>query len=131
DFIGRRLSALTTKNVKYGVIGVLVIAISAWNALIFFDFVKKGTEGDDIGGTGRYIESRKSEPLYTFVLVTDSFHHYYSWGDEYMWKQWMDTFKNPLHKTMVFDSFDFLSKLPPVPNFTVFTTSDVWEANRT
>ncbi|MEK7074587.1 MAG: glycosyltransferase family 39 protein, partial [Patescibacteria group bacterium] len=98
--------------------GVVFILVS--NLFIFGDYIIVGAkDGNDVGGTGRYIEARAHEPAYSFYLVSDSMHTYYSWGAEEQWKSWMKFFANPAHQVYVVPPTLFMNMLG-TPPFTVF-----------
>lgn len=51
--------------------GLIVLALVNWNLSIYGDYVRKGLEdGEEVGGTVRYVEGRKSAPRYSFLLAS-------------------------------------------------------------
>lgn len=72
------------------IVALLVALVCASNLVSFSDFVRKGfREGNDVGGTLRYVAEKKHIPGYNFYLLADTNTPYYSWGSEYQWKDWM------------------------------------------
>ncbi|MEN9223581.1 MAG: glycosyltransferase family 39 protein, partial [Thermostichus sp. BF3_bins_97] len=70
-------------------VGVILL-IGALNLGIFADFVHKGWKnGNDVAGTGRYVEARKMEPDYRFYLAASAAYPYFSWGEPYFWQSWI------------------------------------------
>jgi hypothetical protein len=61
-----------------GFLSVIVV----WNLAIAWDYVQDGRrDGDPIGTTGRYVESRQDEPGLIFYMATSTQQPYYVWGD--------------------------------------------------
>jgi len=122
--IGDRLRApLAGKSVVMAV----VITIVLWNLSIWGDFVSKGTaEGNDVGGTARYVESRNKIADYHFYLAADHQYPYYSWGEHWQWKDWLGFFTVDHQKATVLSPADFIEKLGPAP-FTVFLRDTLWK----
>ncbi len=108
--------------------GSIVAAIVVSNLFIFSAFVNKGlAEGDNVGGTARYIEARKIYPDYEFYLVANSNYGYYSWGEDWQWIAWMEVYIADNQSAQVLDPDHFLSELPRQNNFTFFMNKQLWE----
>ncbi len=79
------------------IIGVVII----WNLSIFWDFAAKGLEeGNDVGGTARYVEVKKT-PGKTFYLAANHAYPYYSWGESWQWQTWLEYFISKEQKAFV------------------------------
>ncbi len=104
-------------------IGCIFIA----NMGIFADFVAKGfLEGNDVGGTGRYIESKKSVVGYRFYIAADASYPYYSFGDASAWQSWAQFFAGENQSVAIVapNTLEYTTWERP---FTVFTSSAVWD----
>ena len=100
-----------------------VIIIILWNASIFKDFAEVGlSEGNDVGGTGRYVEERKNITNYSFYLLANKSYPYYSWGSESEWLSWIKFFTGEEQYTEVINPQKFNPALLKKP-FTVFMSN--------
>ncbi len=115
------------KSLLAGTIGAILVA----NILIFGTFVDRGlASGDNVGGTARYIEARKSIKGYKFYLASDENYPYYSWGEDWQWQAWMNVVVGSGQTAQVVDTNAFVNFLPRQNNFTVFMNSKLLEKNR-
>ena len=104
---------------------VLVVSVSLWNVGILKAVFENGLKhGQDIGGTGRYIETHKSMP-YTFYLAADGVYPYYSWNFPDGWKTWMSFFAVPGQDVEVIVPGQ-LAQMPSAGPFTVFMNRQAW-----
>lgn len=115
-----------TNLVKNSVLVGVTSLILIWNLTIFSDFIQKGLkEGNDVGGTARYVEIRKHISGYKFYLSADKTDPYYSWGDEWQWRGWIGFFAGDHQEMQVLSPDDFIVKLDQPP-FTVFMSKLLW-----
>ena len=105
---------------------VATCTIVVWNVAIFWDFAQKGfIEGDDVGGTGRYVEARAHNEQYAFYLAASKHYPYYSWGEPWQWDAWMGFFAGPSQKTTVTPPEEIFSR-PLDPPYTIFMSKAVF-----
>ena len=83
-------------------------------------------QGDDMGGTGRYVEARNDIDGYAYYLVTDADHMYFDWGVEFQWRDWLGFFVPDSQESSVVSpaTFDPARLEPP---FTVLASRKAWE----
>ena len=119
--------AAGSRSTRNALVAASVGAIGLWNVLIFSDFVGVGRRnGNDVGSTGRYIETRKNAFGYSWVLAADKANPYYSWGEAWQWKDWAGFFAGP-NQTMQVIPVSGLGTLNIPGNFTVFITNTAWQ----
>ncbi len=107
---------------------IVALVIALVNLGIYGDYVQKGfTAGNDIGGTARYVEARHDINAYTFYLLADKNHPYYSWGETSQWQTWLGFFVPPHQTAKIIPPDSFLSETLHPP-FTLFTSHEVWSA---
>lgn len=110
---------------------LMVLAIVCLNLTIFGDFVKKGwKEGNDVAGTGWFVQTRKDLPQYSFYLVADKQFPYYSWADEWQWRGWITIFASEKQNVTVLSPKDYISKLDKPP-FSLFMSDKLWLQSET
>lgn len=112
------------------VAGVLVATIGAWNLQIAADYVQAGRRhGDDIGSTGRYVESRRDVPGIRFYIAASQQQPYYVWGFPWMW---FDRLRMFAHEGQVQDVMPprQVGRLAAEPPFVVFMNRVVWDRHR-
>lgn len=125
-FRGRQRGSAGFTHAATAVCAVAIIAF--WNVSIFNDFVTLGRrDGNDVGSTARYVESRQNAPGYTWILAADKSSPYFSWGDDWQWRDWVGFFAGSTQKTIVY-SPGALASMPIPGNFTVFITNTAWRA---
>ncbi|MEN9232355.1 MAG: hypothetical protein Q6L68_15765, partial [Thermostichus sp. DG02_5_bins_236] len=105
----------------------LVLLIGAWNLAIFGDFVQEGwKKGNDVAGTGRYVEARKRDPDHQFYLAASASYPYFSWGEPLFWQSWMQFFAGREQSVTVFPPEElFTQELEPP--FSLLMNQEVWE----
>jgi len=120
--------AAGSRSTRNSLVAASVGAIAIWNVVIFSDFVGVGRRtGNDVGSTGRYIETRRNAVGYTWLLAADKANPYYSWGEAWQWKDWAGFFAGP-NQTMQVIPVSGLSSLAIPGNFTVFITNTAWQS---
>ncbi|MEK7554561.1 MAG: hypothetical protein AAB518_01060 [Patescibacteria group bacterium] len=118
-----KIRTYTMRAVTAGALLVIFIL----NFGIFGDFVAKGyTEGNDVGGTGRYVEMRAHREHYSFYLAANESFPYYSWGNAYQWKDWLGFFADSTQEVTVVDPKEIPGSLKQPP-FTVFMSDALWK----
>jgi len=126
----QKLFSNSTFSFSHVLFGFIVGAIVFWNLFIFGDFVKKGlVEGHDVGGTARYVESRKYIPNYSFYLAANQSYPYYSWEMPAAWRTWIAFFAGEDQKTEVLDPTSFVASLSNPP-FTIFMSQRLWQQSK-
>lgn len=119
--------AAGSRSTRSAIVGATVCAIALWNVVIFSDFAEAGRRsGNDVGSTGRYVESRNNANGYTWVLAADEANPYYAWGEAWQWKDWAGFFAGP-SQTMKVIPVAGLGSLDIPGNFTVFITNTAWQ----
>lgn len=126
-----RGAAPASRRMVASVIAVgAVVVIVAFNLHIFHDFVRRGAaEGNDVGGTGRLVESRKREPGHGWVLAADKASPYYSWGEAYQWQTWLGFWAGEGQSVRVVPP-DSLGAAEFVAPFTLFLSLRAWNEQR-
>lgn len=108
-----------------------ILVIFSVNLVIFADFIYEGqNKGNDVGGTGRFVEARKHISGYKFYLSADKTYPYYSWADQWQWRGWISFFAKEDQSVEVLSAFGFISRLGEIP-FTVFMSKPLWEQSKT
>jgi hypothetical protein len=105
---------------------VIVGAVAAWNIAIARDFVEEGrAAGDDIGSTGRYIESQRERPGIAFAMAASDRWPYYVWGFPHMWIDRMRMFAHPGQVSDIVLPRKAAEYRAPPP-FVLFMSGDLW-----
>jgi hypothetical protein len=108
------------------VAAVAIAAVAAWNIVIAADFVEEGrAAGDDIGSTGRYIESQRHRPGITFAMATSDRWPYYVWGFPHMWVDRMRMFARP-GQVQEIVAPSAATRYTAAPPFVLFASRDLW-----
>lgn len=116
---------------RYGspraLVGIAVAAgaaIAVWNLAIAWDYIQEGrNHGDDIGSTGRYVESHRDDPGQTFYISSDDANwRYFVWGDP---RERVRVFarETPVGATIDPNRLGSFKANPP---FVVFMRRDLW-----
>ena len=80
----------------------ILVALGSWNLSIGYDFIQRGErEGNDLGGTGRYMEDHREPADKAFYLAAGDRYPYFSWGWPSMWTEWMRMFAHDDQVTTV------------------------------
>ncbi len=108
-------------------IGAL-LAIGVWNGFIAWDYIHKGkVTGDDIGSTGRYIQSHDANPNQRFFIAADEVQwKYYDWGWPSVWEDRMRIFSASDTQVAGVIAPSTLAEFSASKPFTVFTRGDLW-----
>jgi hypothetical protein len=116
---------ISPKRVKEIIIITSVtVIIVIYNLLAYLQFVEDGiVNGDDVGGTMRYIEARRNLENYTFITVSDYLYPYYEWNSN-----WTNGMLNKEQSDYFTDSAHFMYYRPEVP-FTIFLNNELWRIN--
>jgi Tetratricopeptide repeat len=106
------------------------LAIAVWNFNIFQAFNVIGqTHGDDIGGTVRYVEARRTQPAHLFITAASPQYPYYRWDGPDTWTYRVESFLGPEQECMAFAPQD-LTTVPIEPPFTIFMNKALWAAKQ-
>ena len=100
--------------------------ITIWNISIFCDFAITGlVKGNDVGSTGRYIESRINTKNYSFYLAADYRYPYYSWGESWSWDGWLRSFTGQSQSSKIISPDNLVAEIGSLP-LTIFMNGDLW-----
>ncbi len=106
-------------------LATFLVLIVGWNFGIFSDFARKGLrEGNDVGSTARFVESRKERVGYSFYLAANQQYPYYLWGEDWQWRDWLGFFVADTQRSEVLESLNFENL--PERSFTIFMPQAVW-----
>ncbi len=104
----------------------ILAGLAGWNLSIGYDFIQRGErEGQDLGGTGRYIEDHRDPAEKGFYLAAGNRYPYFSWGWPSMWTEWMRVFAHEDQVTAVISPRSvagFRSERP----FAMFMSRQLW-----
>ena len=128
--VGTKVALFGQTPTKAMFAGLAIAGIFAANVLIFGDFVLEGRrDGHEVGSTGRFVESRKTESGHTWILAADKENLYYWWGEPYWWQGWLGFFAAPNQPVKVV-SLPTLDTLAIPGRSTVFIARAVWEKHK-
>lgn len=100
------------------------------NIFIYKDFVLKGfREGDNVGGTFRYVEKRNNLANYTFYIAANDSYLYYTWGDISRWKVWVGFAANSAQQVQYIDPIS-LGESYYNPPFSIFLNRSLFELKK-
>lgn len=105
-----------------------LLAIGTWNGFIGWDFIHSGQfYGDDIGGTGRFVQSHSGIPGERFYISADqNTLTYYVWGTPDMWRQRLQLFtRDDSQVGGVVDPI-ILPRFNAPPPFVIFMRAELW-----
>ena len=105
-----------------------VLAIGIWNGFMGWDFIHVGrVNGDDIGGTGRYVQRHSANPNERFYIAADDVEWtYYEYGTPSMWKERIRIFASNDHQVGGVIKPASLGWFNASAPFVVFTRDDLW-----
>ncbi len=130
----RRLAPLPSRLPAAAPVAIAaVLAIGIWNGFIGWDFIHVGrVSGDDIGGTGRFVERYSRNPQERFYIAADDVEwNYYEYGTPSMWKERIRIFASNDDQVGGVISPASLGRFSASAPFVVFTRDDLWsEAKR-
>lgn len=99
---------------------LLMVTIIIWNLVILKDYLIYGIKnGNDVGGTARFVEARKNIPSYSFYLVYNQNYPYYSYPGT-----WHNFFIGDKQKAETLSPENFVGSLKRP--FTVFMSKPLW-----
>jgi 4-amino-4-deoxy-L-arabinose transferase-like glycosyltransferase len=109
-----------------------LLAIGAWNGFIGWDFIRNGQSyGDDIGGTGRFIQSHNRIPGERFYISADQDSlTYYVWGTPDIWKQRLQMFTRHDGQVGGVIKPSNLAQFDVEPPFVIFMRGGLWDRVR-
>jgi hypothetical protein len=110
-----------------------LLAIGSWNGVIGWDFVHSGRfYGDDIGGTGRYVQRHDAPPNERFYVAADQGQwNYYVWGTPSIWQERIRIFARSDAQVGGVIAPRQLGRFSASPPFVVFMQSGLWSQART
>jgi 4-amino-4-deoxy-L-arabinose transferase-like glycosyltransferase len=111
----------------------VLLAIGTWNGLIGWDFIHTGqSRGDDIGGTGRFIQSHSHIPGERFYISADQDNlAYYEWGTPHIWKERLQMFTRDDSQVGGVVHPGLLPRFNVQPPFVIFMRSELWKRVKT
>jgi tetratricopeptide (TPR) repeat protein len=130
NVIANKLNAAFARRIKHLVFVCITLSSLVLNLLIYYDYAQDGaTHGDDIGGTARYLESRRDHPDHLFVLVADPDYLYfrdYSARNHY---GQVHAYISSQQDCKVLTPEDLIST-EIVPPFSIFMDGALWKLDR-
>jgi hypothetical protein len=105
-----------------------LLAIGTWNGFIGWDFIHAGqSTGDDIGGTGRFVQSHSHIPGERFYISADQDSlAYYDWGTPDIWTQRLQMFTRDDSQVGGVVDPSVLQRFDVAPPFVIFMRSELW-----
>jgi hypothetical protein len=105
-----------------------LLAIGTWNGFIGWDFIHAGQiNGDDIGGTGRFVQSHSGIPGEKFYISADQGSlAYYTWGTPEIWMQRLQLFAREDSQIGGVVDPSALPRLAANPPFVIFMRPELW-----
>jgi hypothetical protein len=105
-----------------------VVAIGLWNGVIARDYIDTGrAAGNDIGSTGRYVESHRSIPGERFYIAADETRwNYYVWGPPSMMIDRLHVFAKRDSQVGDVISPGAVGRFAAAPPFALFMRRDLW-----
>jgi len=123
-----RLLAGLSKRAAPAVAVVALLAIGTWNGFIGWDFIHAGQfYGDDIGGTGRFVQSHSGIPGEKFYISADQGSlAYYTWGTPEIWMQRLQLFARDDSQIGGVVHPQILPRFNVEPPFVIFMRPELW-----
>ncbi len=123
------------RSLRFGpalVTGAAIGVIVVWNVAISWDFVQQGRQnGEAIGSTARYVDTRKDDPGQIFYMATSAGSPYYVWGDEGTALSRIQLFANsPSQVGAAIDPVALRDFNAPAP-LSLFMRREVWQTAST
>ena len=105
-----------------------LLAIGIWNGFIGWDFIHTGQfYGDDIGGTGRFVQSHSGIPGEKFYISADQGSlNYYVWGTPEIWTQRLQLFARDDSQVAGVVDPSVLPRFAASPPFIIFMRAELW-----
>jgi 4-amino-4-deoxy-L-arabinose transferase-like glycosyltransferase len=109
-----------------------LLAIGTWNGFIGWDFIHAGQfYGDDIGGTGRFVQSHSGIPGEKFYIAADQGKlAYYVWGTPEIWMQRLQLFAREDNQIGGVVDPNLLPRFNVEPPFVIFMRPELWNRVR-
>lgn len=108
------------------IITFFILVIFLLNLNIYKEYIYAGiTNGDDIGGTARYVEARKNIETYAYYLVTSDNYPYYSWGYPEGLITRVEIFLGKNQSVKLLSSENFTDQIIQKP-FSIFLSKPLW-----
>jgi hypothetical protein len=125
---GRLVPPRARMAAPLAVAAVAVGAIGTWNGFIGWDFMHAGRfYGDDIGGTGRFVQAHSGIPGETFYIAADQgAGRYYVWGTPGIWQERLRIFADRDSQVGGVIDPSGLRQFSASPPFVIFMNSDLW-----
>ena len=116
------------RRVAPAAVAAALLAIGTWNGFIGWDFIHAGqSHGDDIGGTGRFVQSHSDIPGERFYVAADQGSlAYYTWGTPFIWTQRLQLFTRDDSQVGGVIEPDRLSRFSAEPPFVIFMRPELW-----
>jgi tetratricopeptide (TPR) repeat protein len=128
--IANKLKGAHGGRTKAFVFACVTLSIALVNLYIVHDYAVDGVaNGDDIGGTARYLEARKSEPEDLFLMSASPQYLYFNDYSVYSCLGHMLAYISPEQDAKVLAPED-LAKVTIVPPFTIFMNGELWQLNQ-
>jgi Dolichyl-phosphate-mannose-protein mannosyltransferase len=123
-----RLLAGFSKRAAPAVAVAALLAIGTWNGFIGWDFIHAGQfYGDDIGGTGRFVQSHSGIPGEKFYISADQGSlAYYTWGTPEIWMQRLQLFARDDSQIGGVVHPQILPRFNVEPPFVIFMRPELW-----
>jgi 4-amino-4-deoxy-L-arabinose transferase-like glycosyltransferase len=105
-----------------------VLAVGTWNGFIGWDFIHTGQfYGDDIGGTGRFVQAHNGIPGERFYISADEGSmNYYVWGTPDIWRQRLQLFTREDTQLGGVIPPEQLPQFSAPPPFVIFMRGELW-----
>jgi Dolichyl-phosphate-mannose-protein mannosyltransferase len=105
-----------------------LLAIGTWNGVIGWDFIHAGQfHGDDIGGTGRFVQSLSGIPGERFYIAADQGRlAYYTWGTPEIWRVRLQLFTRQDSQVGGVIDPRLLPSFNVEPPFVIFMRPELW-----
>lgn len=121
---------LRRRFVTAAVSAILIAVIAGWNIGIAADFAEVGREdGDDIGSTGRYVQSQREMPGIRFYMAASERWPYYEWGWPSIWVDRMRIFAQEGQVQPIVRP-DGLPRFRARQPFVLFLSAELWARSR-
>jgi 4-amino-4-deoxy-L-arabinose transferase-like glycosyltransferase len=122
------LAGRYSKRAAPAVAVAALLAIGTWNGFIGWDFIHAGQfYGDDIGGTGRFVQSHSDIPGERFFISADQASlNYYVWGTPEIWMQRLQLFAREDSQVAGVVDPSVLPQFNVQPPFVIFMRAELW-----
>ena len=123
-----RLVARLSRRAAPAAAVAALLAIGTWNGFIGWDFIHAGQfYGDDIGGTGRFVQSHSGIPGERFFIAADQGSlAYYTWGTPEIWTQRLQLFTRQDSQVGGVIEPTRLPGFSDAPPFVIFMRPELW-----